>query len=253
MISDLLDREDLKQLLLVLEECRKATSIGALQQVFMREMSERFGYDALAFITADPLDRWDGAATVGAVGISTPHLEEYMEVWSPHEVFASDRAREVILREGAALLDEVSDGLEPDRRAYVEDYLLRKVQFTSGVGCWLPTGLPVDGYFSIWSHGRTPLGQRDKARALALRPHLGHIVTQLMKQGQQPARALASLTPRQREVAELVAAGWSNKEIARMLGLPEQTVKTYVSRVLARSGLKRRSQLAAAVLREPTA
>jgi DNA-binding NarL/FixJ family response regulator len=54
--------------------------------------------------------------------------------------------------------------------------------------------------------------------------------------------ALADLTPRETEVFKLVAEGMSNAEIADRLVLSDQTVKTHVSRVLTKLGLRDRAQ-----------
>lgn len=51
------------------------------------------------------------------------------------------------------------------------------------------------------------------------------------------------LTPRQREVIQLVARGSPNKDIARRLGITEQGVKAHVSRLLERYGAGNRVEL----------
>jgi ATP/maltotriose-dependent transcriptional regulator MalT len=51
-----------------------------------------------------------------------------------------------------------------------------------------------------------------------------------------------SITPRELEILELVAAGMSNREIANRLHVSENTVKTHCSRAFDKLGAKRRTQ-----------
>jgi DNA-binding NarL/FixJ family response regulator len=50
------------------------------------------------------------------------------------------------------------------------------------------------------------------------------------------------LTPREAEVLRLIAAGQSNREIARSLFVSEATVKTHVNRIFAKTGSRDRGQ-----------
>ena len=63
----------------------------------------------------------------------------------------------------------------------------------------------------------------------------------------KPDVSLDALSPREREVAALVAEGLSNKEIGRRLFISLATVKDHVHNILAKTGLGSRSAVAAAV------
>jgi DNA-binding NarL/FixJ family response regulator len=57
------------------------------------------------------------------------------------------------------------------------------------------------------------------------------------------------LTTREQEVLALIARGYSNKRIARELGIAEKTVKTHVGHVLAKLGVTDRTQAAVHAVR----
>jgi two-component system, NarL family, response regulator LiaR len=71
-----------------------------------------------------------------------------------------------------------------------------------------------------------------------------------LAEGDAPAQAVPdTLTPRERQVLCLIAAGRSNKRIALELGVAEKTVKTHVGHVLAKLGVSDRTQAAVVAVR----
>jgi len=57
-----------------------------------------------------------------------------------------------------------------------------------------------------------------------------------------PSRGAEPLTPREREVLQLLAEGLSNKDIAARLAISEHTAKFHVNAVLAKLGVQRRTE-----------
>lgn len=88
-------------------------------------------------------------------------------------------------------------------------------------------------------------GIREVARGRSL---LDPAVTaKLLDRLRSPAEAdprSASLTRREREILDLIAEGCTNRQIAETLFLAEKTVKNYVSGLLAKLGMQRRTQAA---------
>ena len=60
---------------------------------------------------------------------------------------------------------------------------------------------------------------------------------------------LANLTDQERKILDLIGEGLTNRVIGERLHLAEKTIKNYVSSLLAKLGMERRSQAAAYVAR----
>ena len=70
-----------------------------------------------------------------------------------------------------------------------------------------------------------------------------------MNRGNRSAGA-PPLTPRQREIVELLVMGLQNKQIARRLGIGVETVKTHISRIIERLGVSSRTEVVVVALRD---
>ncbi|MER7082140.1 response regulator [Saccharopolyspora kobensis] len=77
----------------------------------------------------------------------------------------------------------------------------------------------------------------------------GRVLARLRQSSNPEQDELASLTERERRVLELIGEGLTNRQIAEQLFLAEKTVKNYVTSVLAKLGMERRTQAAAWVAR----
>ncbi len=77
-----------------------------------------------------------------------------------------------------------------------------------------------------------------------LDPAVTERVLERLQAGPREDPRLASLTAQERKVLDLIAEGKTNRQIADDLFLAEKTIKNYVSNVLAKLGMERRTQAA---------
>jgi non-specific serine/threonine protein kinase len=109
-------------------------------------------------------------------------------------------------------------------------------------------------------HTCTALGERAYQPAFASgeRLSLGEAVAYAL--GEPPAPAVvpsradasAPLTRREQEVADLVAEGLSNKEIAAKLVISQRTAESHVEHILTKLGVTNRAQVAAWIAAQRT-
>jgi DNA-binding NarL/FixJ family response regulator len=84
-----------------------------------------------------------------------------------------------------------------------------------------------------------------------LDPAVTQQVLDRLREGPKQDKALAGLTDQERRVLELIGEGLTNRAIGERLFLAEKTVKNYVSSLLAKLGLERRTQAAVFASKHP--
>lgn len=84
-----------------------------------------------------------------------------------------------------------------------------------------------------------------------LSPHIVHLMQERLAQlscnRRVETQGLNKLSPRERHILDLVGQRLSNKEIARTLGLEVSTIKNHVHNIIAKLGVKNRTQAAAVI------
>ncbi len=83
-----------------------------------------------------------------------------------------------------------------------------------------------------------------KAGRSLLSPTVTERVMRRLRDGKEQDPRLAGLTERERDILDLIADGLTNRQIGERLFLAEKTVKNYVSALLAKLGMQRRTQAA---------
>ena len=78
-----------------------------------------------------------------------------------------------------------------------------------------------------------------------LDPSVTARVLERLRAPSAPDRELASLTEQERRILDLITEGLTNRQIGERMFLAEKTVKNYVSNVLMKLGMSRRSEAAA--------
>jgi DNA-binding NarL/FixJ family response regulator len=98
----------------------------------------------------------------------------------------------------------------------------------------------------LWRGPGRDFDERDRLLLTLLRPHLIAAYRGAERRRQAPA----ALTPRQLELLQYVAQGYTNTQIARRMQLSEGTVRTHLNHIYERLGVTSRT---AAVTRMSTA
>lgn len=233
-----LQQDELRRTSAVLEAAVRSTSLAQFMSQTLGALDEHLGFSSSAFMLAVGEAPSPGRRAFAGVKHGSPPyvLEEYFERWADLDPLASEAARSSYARRGWATVADAYPSLEPGRRRFVDDFL-RRVRQPGQLSFRLPAGW-TDGYLTLMGPEDYSADERDL---------LAHVVTPLTALLREwLPRGITGLSARESQVAELVALGFTNAQIAAVLHIEEDTVKKHVSHALARLGLHGRPSLAAA-------
>ena len=179
-------------------------------------------------------NRFDEAVSFNMERSNLRRYEEWYQ-------FRDPMTFELRARRRATLVDDVIPHQVLIRTEFYNDFLARD-GLHHGLNMFIFDGDRDLGDFRIWrAAGRPEFCERDLDLLDALEPHLRRA---LLRGG-----TCVALTPRESDVAALVARGCTDRDIARILGIGFGTVRTHITNAMSKTGCSNRAELAAAIAR----
>jgi DNA-binding CsgD family transcriptional regulator len=235
-----LEVDDYRRVFRFLEHVQESRAIGEFKNRVIEALHREFGLRNSTFFTGPSYGALFEDPDPMLYGRTVALFDEYRSDWVDYDVFQLDEAR-VKLEQSGVLSAHDLTVLPEASRMYLRDFLGRRgVADVGTLYLRHSDGHSLVGMFAV----DVPFSERDLQV-------LGVIAKQLTVFGRNLPHDLPShvgrldrLTPRQRDVAALVAQGMSNAEIAATLVIAEDTVKKHVSHVLSVTGCRSRTELA---------
>ncbi|KMS83519.1 helix-turn-helix transcriptional regulator [Prauserella rugosa] len=215
----------------------KTALAGALADVYRVRSATFFVGRTAQLACADP--------SPVILGITKHMLPEYQDRWFQHDIFSTPPAVRSMHNTRVASLREINEGTL-ENRLYVTDYLQRH-RIESATALYLDVCRGRKALVGLFDPDQNRIGAAEIASLRLLACPLAQIARGLPDDSTSDDGPVSKLSPRQAEVARLVGEGLSNAEIGAMLHLHPASVKKYVTRILAITGLHNRTELAIAL------
>ncbi len=238
----MLKTDDYRRVLAVLEDVEHATSLSGLRRAALDAVHAHLGWEHAAFLTgSSDTPKIEGVA----LGFPQRRLDALLSRLSREQALRQLVCAAPLDLSTAVTREDLWTVLTDAGRSAGDEYLA--VQgFRSLIGVWLDPPGATKGLLVVLAGARS-LTVQDRERLVELAPHLTNLLA-LQTPREAAVRSTSLLTPREAETVDLVAAGYSNRTIARRLNVTESTVKKHVSAALTKLDVDSRTQLALAWL-----
>jgi DNA-binding CsgD family transcriptional regulator len=242
--SALLQAADLDAVLRVLEECERVGDPAEFRMTALEAIARHLDYRHTTFFVGTTLRQAFADRSPVANGCAARLVGQYVEQRWESDIFSQPGSVALLRDRRVVSLDQLQVPHHLDVRRYIDGFMLRngiRAKFVIR----LDTPAEHSALMGIIGSESGVFGPRDYAVAALLGRHVGALL-RLHSAWPEVSGPLRGLSPRQSEVAQLVAEGWGNEEISRALSVTVGTVKKHVTAALAVTGCSNRTQLAVA-------
>lgn len=233
-----------EQAFAVLERCDSAACLSDFKADVVESLASVFGFRNVSFFAGPTFGTTFGDAHPIVHGRTSSMLAEYHDQWSQYDVFSIPTSLRMLQSGGVASLSELAahGALPATADAYVRHFLAGTWQVEAAAAMRLDLYGLHTGMVGIFCSDEQDLGPRELATLRVLSRQLSAVARGIPFVSARDDFEV--LTQRQREVVHLIAEGLSNAQIAATLSLAEDSIKKYVSRILAATGCGTRMELA---------
>lgn len=225
----------------VLAACDGAANLPQFRELVVESIGQAYSVASTTFFVGSTTQAACRDPNPVILGSTKGMLPEYQENWYRYDIFAAEETRSQFHTSRVATLAEITS-LSSDPRHYVADYLFRH-EVRSATALCLDLAGGRRALVGLFDRDPYRVGAGELASLRLLAAPLSRIA-QTLPQAAVAAVSMSTLSPRQAEVARLVAQGLNNHDIAVLLTLHEDSIKKYVSRILAELGCRNRTELA---------
>ncbi|MET0821193.1 MAG: LuxR C-terminal-related transcriptional regulator [Aeromicrobium sp.] len=232
---------DYQRVFAVLEHVESARTVTDFRELTLEAFGSALGYRNTTFFRGPTFATLFQDPDPLLAGRMPSMIREYRAEWSQHDVFSLPESLSLFSRTNAASAEELH--VLPDHsRQYLDQWFGRYGMSSVNAVYLRPGGQ--HALIGVFGPDRM-VGPAQLEVLRLLGKHLSAI-SQHLPAGDDTSRGddlLSTLSPRDRDVAELICNGLSNAMIGHVLSLTEGTVKKYVSRILAQTGCRSRTEL----------
>ena len=230
---------DYERIFAVLERVESARTVSDFRELTLEAFGSALGYRNTTFFRGPTFATLFEDPDPLLAGRMRALIREYRTEWSRYDVFTLPESLSLLTRTFAASTDELH-ALPTYSHQYLDQWLGRYGMSSVNAVYLRPGGQ----HALIGVFGPDQMVGPNELGVLRLLGKQLSAISRNLPADIAGDDLLSTLSPRDQEVAELICNGLTNAMIGRVLALTEGTVKKYVSRILAQTGCRSRTELA---------